>query len=488
MSTTDSTPRSVPAAGESGGGQLPDPKRWLALGMLLLATFMGMLDVFIVNVAAPSIQSSLGASFGQIQFVVAGYVLAYAVGLVTGGRIGDALGRRRVFLIGLIAFGATSLLCAVAPSAAALIAFRVVQGLAAALMLPQVLAILQVVFPAEERAKALGLYGATIGLGSIAGQIVGGALIKLDLAGWDWRSVFLVNVPVTVIAALGAAASVREVRGSSRARIDYLGVLLLAAALLLLLWPLVVGADNGWPAWGWGALAGAVVCFALFMLWERRIARVSDAGHALLPPRLFGHPGFAKGLPTALVFYSGNAGLFLILSYFLQDGLKLSPLASGVVFLPLGAAFALASLQGKKLVARWGSAVLVLAAVVMAAGLVLVRLPVGSGSAAHQAALVTPGLLLCGLGQGLIAPSLIGLVLGGVAQEDAGAASGGLLTATQIANALGYTVVGGIFNALRGDGTYGSAFQDTLWLLCALALAAGALLWWLRPRQQAAAN
>ncbi|WP_345460695.1 MFS transporter [Actinoallomurus oryzae] len=458
----------------------PDPRQRIALWSLLLATFMGMLDLFIVNVAAPAVQGDLHASFGDIQFVIAGYTLAYAMGLVTSGRLGDAYGRRRVFVIGVVVFGAASVACAAAPGAGALVAARVVQGLGAALMLPQVLALIQVMFTGTERARAIGLYGAVLPVGAIAGQIAGGSLVRLDLFGLGWRMIFVVNVPLCVLAAIGALLTVTKVDGSGRSTFDVPAVGMLSLALLLLLYPLIVGPERGWSSTATIELVASAVLFAAFGLWERRVDARGAA--ALLPLRLFGERGFARGLPTALFFYSGNSGLVLILSYFLQKGVHLAPLSSGLVFVPMGIASAVAALAARRLVERYGHRITVSGTGFMLVGLLLTWAAIGAAHGGAQALALLPGLVVASFGQGLIAPALIGLVLAEVVPEDSGAASGGLLTATQVANALGVAVIGSAFTVLVGDHGYRTAFGTCLFVLGALALATFVFLMLLRPR------
>jgi MFS family permease len=442
------------------------PRQWVALAVVLTATFMGILDVFIVNVAAPSIQHGLGASFGQLQFVLAGYVLAYATALVTGGRIGDAIGRKRAFLAGTGAFTAASLACALAPDPAVLIAFRVAQGLAAAVMLPQVLSVIQVAFPEPERTRALGFYGATIGLASIAGQLVGGLLIDADVAGLGWRSVFLVNVPIGLLAVGCALPTVEESHGDRRGGyqgLDWTGMALLALAMIALMLPLVQRRS-------YWLLLGCPVLLAGFAAREHRLA--ARGGAPLVPLGLFGQRPFALGLVTVLLFYSGNAALFLTLAYYLQGGLGLSPLASGLTFLPLGIGFAATSVTVKRLVPRLGARVLALGALIMAAGLALVVgvLAVPAGRHA-QPALLGPALLLAGAGQGMVAAPLIAIILERVGGDQAGAGSGVLLTVTQVANALGVTAVGALFATTLHATDYPTAFRTTTLVLILLALA-----------------
>ncbi|WP_198535571.1 MFS transporter [Streptomyces caatingaensis] len=294
---------------------------------------MGFLDIFIVNVAGPSIQSGMNASFADIQLVPAAYTLAYGAGLVTGGRLGDLFGRRRVFVLGTVAFALASVACAAAPDPGLLVAARVLQGLAAALMLPQVLALIQLTFPRPaERSRAIGLYGAVIGSGAVAGQIAGGLLVRWDVAGLGWRAVFLVNVPLCLLTLVGATTVVKERGERSPARPDLGGVLLLAPGLFGLLHPVVVGGERGWNAPLIAELFAAALLLALFALWERRVSRTGGA--PLLPPRLFRQRGFSVGLPTALFFYGTNGAFVFLLAFHLQRAGGFTPLASALEFLP----------------------------------------------------------------------------------------------------------------------------------------------------------
>ncbi|GAA0401131.1 MFS transporter [Streptomyces luteireticuli] len=425
---------------------------------MLLATFMGLLDVSIVAVAVPSVQSGLGASFGEAQFVAAGYTLTYAVGLVTGGRLGDLHGRRRTFLVGVTLFILTSMACAVAPSAPVLIGARMLQGLAAAVMLPQVLSVIQSSFTGAVRAAALGCYGTTIGLASITGQIVGGALLAWNPMGLGWRSTFLVNVPIGLLAAVVGAVTVPESRGV-RARLDLGGAGLLGLALTGLLLPPVLE----WPAWGWPVLAAGAGLLVVFARYERRQAS------PLVPMRLLAQWPVRHGLFTVLAFYTGNAGFFLLLAYHLQAGLGLSPLGSGLAFAPLGTGFALTSLAAKRRTTLVPGTVLMAVSLAAVLGIVLAA---PEGAQAHW---LPAALAVSGLGEGLVAAPLIGTVLAGVGQDDTGAASGILLTATQIANAAGVALIGGVFAGTLGatPGTSGTSFSA---YTHATAIATGAVL------------
>ncbi len=474
----------APQTGAAGGS---GRRRNLTLAVLLAASFMGILDVLIVNVAAPSIQRDLGADFADMQLVISGYVLAYAATLATGGRLGDSYGHKPLLLAGLLAFTALSAGCAAAPSVGVLIVLRIGQGLAASLMLPQVLSLIQVIVPAGERGRALALYAATLGLGAVVGQLVGGALIRADLFGLGWRSIFLVNVPVGLLAAACVPGLVPATRQVNQ-RVDLPGPVLTGAAMALLVYPLIRGADDGWPAWVWSAFAGSALSTAA--LWQVERRRESAGRVTLMPPALFRDRGFRIGLGAALAFYAGNYGLFLLLAYVFQEGIRLSPFASGVAFLPLGVGFAVASLSGRRLVSRYGPVVLLAGSAVMAVGyllLVLTLLPGPARSGPVEALVMAPSLLVGGIGQGLVSAPLLGAILATVPPGQTGAGSGIVLTVNQLASSLGVAVVGAVFVALLGadpqdssdgrtPGDFTAALSGCSWLLLGLALATGVLL------------
>ncbi|ASU81772.1 MFS transporter [Nocardiopsis gilva YIM 90087] len=460
--------------------------QWGAVWILLLGAFMGFLDIFIVNVANPSIQVELNANFADIQMVPAGYTLAYGAGLVTGGRLGDIFGRRRVFLIGIVAFAVTSVACAVAVSPGFLIGARITQGLAAAVVLPQVLALIQVTFQRdEERTRAIGLYGAVIGVGVVAGQIVGGLLIAWDVAGLGWRSIFLVNVPLCLVTFVGALALVRDGGDRERMKLDVLGVVLLGLGLLGLVHGLVIGAEQGWSTLLVGEVVGGAVLLVLFVLWERRVA-ATDAT-PLLPPRLFKQRGFSVGLPTALFFYGTNGAFIFLLAFYLQQAKGLSPLESALTFTPMAILTSVFSVLCGNLVARYGQWVVPGGAVVMAVGLLLVWGGAVMFDDLYPAVALMPGLVLYGAGGGIVAVSLMSTALSGVEPADAGAASGGILTAIQVSEAAGVAGIGALFAgvAVGGGQVYGFAVASVV--LTVLSLLTAAMLKLLSSPQKAAA-
>ncbi|MEV0274848.1 MFS transporter [Streptomyces sp. NPDC050610] len=477
-------PRTGAGPGEGAPAPRAGRRAWAGLGVVLLAMFMSQIDMFIVNVAAPAIQSGLGAGFGQTQFIIDGYVIAYAAGVVAGGRFGDRAGRKKVFQYGVAAFTATSLLCALAPTPGALIAARVLQGLAAALMTPQVLSIIRARFTAErDRARAIGAYGAAIGLGVIAGLVGGGLLLDLDVAGLGWRMIFLINVPIGIAVLAAAVPALAESRSAERPRLDLVGVVLTALILPLALVPLVMGPDAGRPWWTWPSAALGVLLTAALLRWERRL---EDTGaEPLLPRRLLRAPGFPTSMATVAVFFAGNAGLFLVLTYHLQSGLGLSAMRASLVFVPLGLGFVVASAACRRLAARFGIKVSVAGGAIMAAALCAVP-AVTSELPGTQSWLLGALMGASGLGQGLVVAPLIDTVLARVHPDDAGAGSGVLNTVTQAGMALGVAAIGALYRAVLGANPenpaepvpaagFAHSFDATALTLAALALAAACL-------------
>ena len=419
------------------------PRRWLGLAILLLATAIEMLDTTIVNVAIPSIEHDLGATASQIEWVVAGYILAFAVLLITGGRLGDAFGRRRIFLIGIAGFTLMSLGCGLAQSPEQLIAARAAQGAFAAAMIPQVLASIRGNFPDSEHPKAYGLYGAVLGLATVSGPLIGGVLVDANL--WDlaWRPIFLVNVPIGVLAIGGALAFIPESTGQTRQRLDLAGVVLLTAGLLLVTYPLVQGASEPWTTTRVAILLSAAPVLAVFGMHQHR--RTRAAASPLLPLDLFRQRGFSGGFAVALVFFSGVAGFFLALTITLQRDLGFTPLRTGLSFLPWSLGIFVASGIAVNLVERLGKSLVIVGNTLMVIGMtVLYRVVAQQGADLSSSDLIL-GLTVAGLGMGAVAPTLIDVVLRGVGLSDAGAASGVMNTALQLGGAIGIAIIGYVF-------------------------------------------
>ena len=430
----------------------PAPARlvnpWAVLAVILTAVFMQLLDTTITMVGVPSIQNSLHSSFGEIQLVVAGYMLAFACVLVTGGALGDTYGRKRMFLYGMAGFTIASAVCGAAPDALTLIVSRVVQGMSSGLMFPQVLGIIQVVFSQARRTKAIGFYGATIGLATILGPVTGGGLIDLDIAGWGWRSIFYVNVPIGVAAMALAAGMIPESKAPAARRIDLPGAGLLGAGLFLLVLPLVIGRDQGWPAWSFGCLAGSPAVLAAFGGYE--LNRTRRDANPLIDTTLFRQRPFTLGLIACLVFFTGIPSFFMILLLTLQEGLGYSPVKAGAVTLGFAAALAIGSARSAAVTRRLGTRVLLLGCALMIAGqlaVIGVMDWAGTGLAGWQ--LLAP-MFVAGLGGGFFIAPVTSVVLAGISSRAAGSASGALATAQQVGAALGIAVVGVIFFALLG--------------------------------------
>jgi EmrB/QacA subfamily drug resistance transporter len=460
-------------------GTQPTPVRrspWL-LPVLFAPVFMVILDVFIVNVTAPSLRADLGASDSDLQWVVAAYLLTYAISLITGGRLGDVFGRRRMFKLGIAGFTVASVLCAAAPSPSALIVARLLQGFGGAAMWPQVLSIIQVEFAPAERPKAFGFQGVVQGLAAIAGQIVGGGLIALDVLGLGWRSVFLINIPVGVVALLSANRLIPESRSETARRVDFLGVGLATLVLSLVMIPAVEGRELGWPTWTFVAFAAAVPAAALFVAAERRIA--ARGGSPLAELHLFDTRGFRIGLLSAIVLYF-VISFFFLLSLYLQEGLGLSALDSGLAFTPIAVAFVTSSLTGPRLADGAREYLPQIGATIAALGLIATIVAVQATGDGSVSAWLILAMVPVGGGMGLAIPPLINLVLRAVPPSDAGAASGMLVTSQQIGNALGVAIVGTIFFGELGSATsaaaHGDAFSVSLAVQAAFALTAAALV------------
>lgn len=445
---------------------------WAGLAVLLLAGFVTIFDLFVVNVAIPSIQSGLGASFAQISFIVAGYELAFGVLLITGGRLGDRFGRRRLFVAGMAGFTLASALCGLAPGSETLIAARVLQGLAAALLFPQVYASIRVNFDGNDRRRAFGLLGMTLGLAAIAGQVLGGGLIHADLFGLGWRTIFLINIPIGVIAIV-AARYIPESYAPQKPLLDGRGVLLISIALSLLLVPLIEGPTQGWPAWTLCSLGAAAVLLVLFYRQQerRRIAGLWP----LVDMRLLAQRHVALGVMLVLLVYSTSSSFFLCFALLVQKGFGLDPLQAGLIFAPCSVGFVLASLAAPRLVARWGIRAIIGGALIYALFIAALIAHVAMAGAQLNPVTLIPVLVVVGAGQGAIMTPLLNLVLGYVDEAQSGMASGIISTVQQVGAALGVAVVAMLFNSALNDagsvaqaGQYASAFVAGM--LCNLAV------------------
>lgn len=435
---------------------------WAAAIVMVGAVLMDMIDITIVNVALPTIGTDLGASGSELQWVTSAYLLAFAAALITAGRVGDLLGRKRVFVAGIIAFGLASLAAGLAQDPVHLIAARVGQGLAAAAMVPQVLGTFRTIFAREERGKAFGLYGAILGVASALGLVLGGVLTEADLFGLSWRPIFLINVPIAITAAIAAVRVVPETRERSAARPDVLGAVVLSASLVAIAYPLLEGRELGWPAWAWAVLGVGVLGLVVLGLVESR--RPGDRIAPLLLPGLLRIPAFSAGLVVMTVFSAGMQGLFVTFALWIQLGRGFSPLAAGLVTTAFSIGGFLLAPSAAALAQRFGRTVLTLGAAMMAGGTVWIGL--GSSAVGTDGSRwwpIAPGLVIADAGLSLLVIPLVNVVLAAVPAHAAGGAGGQFSTAQQLGGALGVATVGTVFfSALESHGDYTAAFTTAL--------------------------
>lgn len=443
------------------------PGRWPAMAVLLTASFMNLLDVSILNVALPSLQADLQADERQLQWVIEIYVLVFALGLLPLGRLGDIVGRKAMFVSGVAVFTLASALCGFAPDAPMLLAARTLQGLGAAMLSPQVMAIAQTLFAPKERAAAFSLFGVVAGAAAIAGPLAGGVLLHADLFGLGWRPVFLVNLPIGLAVLLAAWRRMPHCPPHPGLKNDWPGIGLAAAAILCLVYPLVEARAHGWPAWAFALMAASLPLAAAFVAWEH--GRAKRGGSALLPIHVMAHRDYRLGSVAIMVFFSGLQSFFLIFALFLQQGLQFSPLQTGMatapfplgVLLATGVAGRLQDLRGKVI----GGAVLLGAAFV---GLALM-LP-GVSAASGTPAFMLP-MAVGGVGAGVCIASLFQAVMRTVPLKDAGSGSGAVQVIQQLGTALGVALVSSMFfggierHAAAGhaaQAAYIASFQHTL--------------------------
>jgi EmrB/QacA subfamily drug resistance transporter len=433
---------------------------------------MVVLDFFVVNVALPSMQHRLHAGGGAIEWIVAGYALTSAVFLISAARLGDRIGRRRAFSLGLGLFTVSSAWCGAAGSPTVLVLGRLVQGAGAALLMPNVLSIIGVSFSGPDLPRALGAYGLVMGLAAASGQLIGGVLVQADIAGLGWRSCFLINVPIGAAALALAPSVITESRAERVGRLDLTGTVLLTLGLTAVVLPLVEGRQEGWPAWTWVSLAAAPVILGAFAGHERRLSR--RGGAPLLNPELFRARSFSAGLLTQLAFWSGQASFFLVLALYLQGGRGLSALHAGLVFTVLAVAYVITSMRAPALTARHGRKVVTVGALVLAAGHGLLLGAVAELGVGGSVAELVPGLLLIGAGMGALIVPLTTTIMSSVDPAHAGNVSGALTTTQNVGAALGVAVTGVIFfGALHGG--YAHALELSLAQLGALLVAVAAL-------------
>ncbi|MFE3557301.1 MFS transporter [Streptomyces sp. NPDC059193] len=470
--TTPATPETRDA-GAPLGQEVSEPvdrRRALAMLVLIFASFMDLLDTTIVNVGLPAIQQDIHASPGHLEWVVGGYTLAFAIVLITGGRLGDIIGRKTMFLAGVAGFTAASLAACLAQNGDILVTARVVQGAFAALMVPQVLASVQALYKPKERAAILGVIGAVSGMAAVAGPLLGGWLVSANAFGIGWRSIFVINIPIGVLLMAAAVKWVPNTRSAHPLRLDIPGLLLVCAGLFLLVFPLVEGREAGWPAWIWAMLSASPLILTLFVVNQKR--RMRRDGSPLAPMHLFAKRGFTSGSIVQMCFSGALAGFFLILALYLQLGLHFSAMASGLTLLPFTAGAFLGSGVSAPLAAKAGKPLVIAGALMQAGGILWARHVIDAqGGALSGWDLLWP-LTLAGLGLGFLVVPLVDLALATVDVRDAGAASGVYSTFQQFGAALGVAVTGVVFFGRTHHG-YDPGTMKTALLAAALVCATG---------------
>lgn len=466
MTSTDSTDLAERgAAAERAGAiaadtvvdppeQSPYRLRWFALAVVLGAELMDLLDGTITGIAGPKIESALGGTYSQLQWMSAAYTLAFAMLLVTGARLGDMFGRRTMFLVGTASFAATSLLCGTAGSPETLIAFRALQGIAAAMMIPQGLGILRDLFPPQEMAAAFGIFGPVMGLGAVAGPIIGGFLVDADLFGLGWRAIFFVNLPVGIAAFAAGLLILPKTDGAEGRRrtvtLDLVGMLLLSTAMVLVILPLVQGREAGWPAWTFVSMGASLPVFGLFAWWEARRRRAARS--TLVELSLFRDKAFTSALGVGLLFFSTMIAFMMVVTVYLQFGLGWSASDAAIALIPwsLGTTVG-AGLSGGLLAPKFGRKVLHLALVVQILGLLAIWLTVDRHPSGVSGWGLTPAMALTGLGVGLFMAPFFDIAIAGVTHEETGSASGTLNAVQQLAGATGIAVLGTLFFGYADD-------------------------------------
>lgn len=444
----------------------PYKYRWLVLVVVLVAEIMDLLDSTVVNVGGPSLEKFLGANPTEIQWVIGGYTLALGSGLILGGRLGDRFGRRNAFLFGLVGFTVASLLCAIAPNIALLIVFRVVQGFLGAMLLPQGFGLIRDVFPPKEFGKAFAAYGPVFGLGGILGPILGGFLIEANIADLAWRSVFLVNVPIGIAAAIMSFKYLPKSVADKTVKIDFLGAFMVVLASGMLVYPLMTGEQNGWPWWSFAMIAGSIIMFVLFALLEK--ATVKRGGSPLIDAEIFKKRAYTVGLGGIALYFACSTGIYLILSLFLQFGESFSASEAGLGNIPIAVGAAVGGgISGGFLADKIGSRVLQIGALLQIVGAVLLIVATPTANDFNIWQLV-PGLVIAGIGTGFVVSALFDIILSSVEGRLAGSASGVLSAVQSVFASAGVAIFGSVFfaSALAGDAAEG--FRNALYLQLAL--------------------
>ncbi|MBC7459200.1 MFS transporter [Candidatus Saccharibacteria bacterium] len=438
------TPVKQTTSAHDTAGKFTNRQRTIALIIVALAFVMDLLDTTIVNMAIPSIQADLGASYSAIQWLTAGYSLAFAVLLITGGRLGDIIGYKKMFLIGIAGFTATSLLCGFAWNIEVLVAARLLQGATAALMVPQVLSLMQVMYKPKERGVVLGIFGALAGVAASLGPVVGGLLIQADIAALDWRPIFLINIPVGIFAFFGAIRFLPGGKSPHPLKLDVFGTTLIIAALGLLIFPLIQGRELDWPFWIFAMMASSIPVFIGFWLWQLRKNKIDQS--PLVIPKLFTSKTFSVGIMANLVFQMVMIGFFFTFTLILQIGLGYEVLQAALTGIPISIGISVSiGFIAQKLTPLIGRYTMSLGTIVMAIGLAIILWVFSTYGLDTQPYQLIAGLLITGIGMGLVLGLVFSVTLKDVDTKNAGSASGTLNAVQQLGGAIGVALVGVIF-------------------------------------------
>ncbi|NCD70018.1 MFS transporter [Mucilaginibacter agri] len=446
---------------------------WLILFTILLAPLITVIDVFIMNVSLPTIQEYFKASDAAVQGIIASYLVGYSVFLITGSRAGDHFGRKKVFMLGLLVFTLASALCGYAATIEQLIVFRFLQGIAAGFAVPQTVTLIQLNFKhGSFRSKALGYYGITLGIASVMGQFLGGYFVTVHWMSEPWRMIFLINVPIGILAVTMATFYIPESKLTRKANFDIGGVLLLTAGLSALIYPIIQGRELGWPTWTFELLAIAFVI--LFAFIRHQYIRVKKSKSALVPLHLFKIRSFNLGLGMVFFYFALFSAFLLSCALFLQTGHHVAPLTSASYFIILGIAFMFSSHWSIKNGSKFGPWILQVACLLLIASFAIQYIWFRD---TFPFAAIIAAFLLYGLGAGLLVPSFLKIALKDVPHEQAGVASGVYSTVQQFSSALGVSMIGGVFfYVLHKQGSFDAGYHAALFCLMGYALAVFILL------------
>ncbi|MEA2449026.1 MAG: hypothetical protein QOG63_958 [Thermoleophilaceae bacterium] len=460
---------------------------WLGFVVVVAASVMDLLDSTIAQTAAPAIRADLSGTYTDIEWISAGYTLAMSVGLLVGGRLGDIFGRRQVLLAGMGGFVAASVLCALAPTAGVLIACRALQGAVGAIMIPQGFGLIRELFGDEGQQKAFAVFGPVMGLSAVAGPVIGGALVDLDLWGMGWRSIFLVNVPLGIAAiALGLRHLPRVAPASRGERIDLPSAAMATVGGFALVYPIVQGRELGWPVWAFALLVAGVAVLGFFGRRQARLARGSRAGRSpLVDPSVLERRAYVSGLVLVLCFIGAMGGMILVFNVMLQAGLGFTPLACGVATIGIPVAAIFGSITSSITLGRLGRTTIHIGTATMAIGLLIADLVLRSRGGDLSAWDLAAPLAVAGFGMGMVFVPMFDVILAGVEPRQLGSASGLLETIQQLGMSLGIAVVGTVLFGVLGHGHGPAAFvrsaDHALLIAICFLVAAFAVTWWL-PR------